>query len=133
MLRPRHEVSVKIAIYKADKSAVLIMKYPKILGLPGGHLEKKETPDEAMSRELQEELGITIRDFSGAGFFLRGERGSAVILGYTAIMPKDAVLRPPRPQFEEGVWMTKEEVKKLKHPETIATQYVQMILENWPK
>jgi len=31
---------------------------PGAVALPGGHLEAKELPDEALRREIQEELGI---------------------------------------------------------------------------
>jgi mutator protein MutT len=36
--------------------------YPNVWDLPGGHIDPGETPGQALVRELQEELGITIRE-----------------------------------------------------------------------
>ena len=33
--------------------------YPNVWDVPGGHCEPRETPEEALVRELQEEIGIT--------------------------------------------------------------------------
>lgn len=136
MLRPRHEVSVKAAIYKKDNSAVLVMHYlrgskaPWIYGLPGGHLEKDELPDAAMARELHEELGISISNFKKVDFFLRGGEKGSVILGYTATFPDDQELAPSDPDQEVGVWATREELQKLPN---FSPEYVRMVLENWPE
>jgi 8-oxo-dGTP diphosphatase len=35
--------------------------YAACLDIPGGHLEDDETPDQALARELHEELGIELR------------------------------------------------------------------------
>jgi mutator protein MutT len=35
--------------------------YPDVWDLPGGHIEPEESPREALSRELREELGIDVR------------------------------------------------------------------------
>lgn len=104
---PEHTVSVKIALFSQDLSNVLLMKYaPGHYGLPGGHLEHNELPDEALERELQEELGVTLDAYEQSGFFLRGERGTSVILGYKGIAPADLVLEPPHPEEEFGIWVS---------------------------
>lgn len=128
LFQTRHYVSVKLVMYSHDKKRVLVMRYPTRSGLPGGHLDAKETPDQALERELREELGITVKDFKRVDFFLRGRRGNSVILGYIAIAPKDIELDPPRPHKEYGEWVTPDQLASL----NIAENYKTFILDNWP-
>jgi 8-oxo-dGTP diphosphatase len=43
--------------------------YPDVWDLPGGHLEVGESPDQALVRELEEELGIVATRFVPLGIF----------------------------------------------------------------
>lgn len=61
---PRHEIAAAILV---DGDRVLMCHrhpdrrwYPDIWDLPGGHVEEGETPQGALVRELQEELGISV-------------------------------------------------------------------------
>ncbi|MBC7564888.1 NUDIX hydrolase [Candidatus Saccharibacteria bacterium] len=127
-----HEVSVKIALYSYDRTKVLIMVYPSsngMYGLPGGHVEERETPDQALLRELDEELGITLANFEKKSFFLRGGTEGSIILAYTASAPNDLVMTPPDPDKEFGAWMTVDELDGL---EKISPEYKKLVIENWP-
>lgn len=136
--RPLHEVSVKIVLYSHDLDKVAVMRYlvakktyPYVYGLPGGHVEANESPDEAIRREVTEELGVALIDgFDRIDFFLRNEKGSAIILAYRAILPVGMTIQSPEPDEEVGVWMTEGEVENL---EDIGTEYKRIILEHWPK
>ena len=53
-------------------------------GLPAGHVEADENPEEAAIREVEEETGLLVRSdgLSGAYFFEDHPRGSGVFLVY---------------------------------------------------
>lgn len=130
LFQTKHFVSVKLVMYSHDKKKVLIMRYPRRSGLPGGHLDARETPDQALSRELKEELGIKVDNFKKVDFFLRGRKGNSVILAYVAVAPKGIKLNPPHPEKEYGEWLDRQEVESL---EAISENYRSVILENWPE
>ena len=51
-----------VAGYVINKNKVLLIQHRKLdLWLPvGGHIEKDETPDDALLREIKEEVGIDV-------------------------------------------------------------------------
>jgi 8-oxo-dGTP diphosphatase len=51
------------------KRAAGQLLYPDAWDLPGGHLEAGESPDEALIRELKEELGIVPTRFAQLDIF----------------------------------------------------------------
>lgn len=127
---PKLEVSTKLALYSHDLSSVLIMRYPirGRNGLPGGHVEQKENPDETLKRELIEELSLIVNDAKRADFFLREGSKGPIILAYTAIASKDVEIVPTNPRFEYADWVKKEEIKNIVMP----PEYQRFLLENWP-
>ena len=131
MFYRKHYVSVKVALYSGDKQKVLIMKYSHgQYGLPGGHLDARELPVEAIARELMEELGIEVGDLKPADFFLHDKRGSAVILAYSGATNDNLVLNPTRPNHEIGVWMTRSDLESINN---IASEYKRFVFGNWPR
>ncbi len=121
-----HLVSVKVAVFSNDKSRVLVMRYPGGYGLPGGHLELDETPDEALEREFQEELGVSLPPAKRTDFFMVGR----LVLGFTATAPLDFAMNPPDPNKEHGVWVSRTEFDKI---DDIADAYRRLVIENWPQ
>lgn len=122
----RHRVSTKIAIYSNDLSSVLVMRYPRrgSTGLPGGHIDKNEMPDDTLKRELQEELSLSIDSMKRVDFFY----AKRIVLAYIAIAPADIVITPTNPKFEYSEWVTKDELKNT----NMHLEYIRFTLENWP-
>ena len=65
MNHPRELLSIAIGILRNTKNEVLLGKRTKgsLIGyweFPGGKIESNETPEEALFREFQEELGVEI-------------------------------------------------------------------------
>lgn len=124
-----HFVSTKVALYSADKTKVLVMQYSAArAGLPGGHLEADETPDQAIVREFREELGAALPPVTHADFFLRSSERGDVILGFTGTAPDDLTLAPPNPDYEHGVWVTRDELDNY----DLSSAYRTFVLSNWP-
>jgi 8-oxo-dGTP pyrophosphatase MutT (NUDIX family) len=130
MFRPKHHVSAKVALYSHDLGSVLVMYYPKrgTNGLPGGHVESKENPDDTIRRELIEELTLTVDTMKRTDFFLHKGNTGRVILAYTAIAPSEVSITPTDPKFEYAKWVTKNEFEAI----TMAPGYTRFVLENWP-
>lgn len=129
-MRPKNVVSTKIALYSHDLSSVLVMRYPirGLNGIPGGHVEPKENPDEAIKRELMEELTLSIDNLKRADFFLREGDHGPIILAYTAIAPANINIIPTHPKFEYAEWIAKETVDSV----VMSAEYKRFIRENWP-
>ncbi len=108
------------------------MHYPKSErnGLPGGHINHGEDPDDALVREVQEELGITVSGAKRTDFFRHEKPGERIILGYTLVAPKEFVSRPTEPGYEHDIWVTREELEALPN---MSNLYREFILNNWPK
>lgn len=127
----RYKVTVKAALYSVDHSSVLVLQFPaprsedNKYGLPGGHIDAGETPDEALARELQEELAISVPDAKRRDFFLH--QNGKIVLAYIGYAPLNLVMKPSRPEFEYGVWKTREEFEHI----DIDPGYKKFVLKNW--
>lgn len=126
-----HFVTSKIALFSHDKLRVLVThirinKPDEGYGLPGGHIDGDESPKQAMSREIQEELGILFSDFIEVDSF-RHQSGK-VVIGFTGIAPDGISLQCPNPDDEVGEWKTREEFEAL---DTGA--YREFVLKHWPR
>ena len=130
MLRPKNIVSTKIALYSHDASSVLIMRYPirNISGLPGGHVEQNENPDETIRRELLEELSLELNSMKRADFFLRESTHGPIILAFTARAGVDIFIKPTNPTFEYAEWVVKADITTIE----MSPEYKRFVLENWP-
>lgn len=58
--------AVKALIFKNDQ--LLLTKVPRGWDFPGGHIEQRETPEEALVREVIEETGIDLISYKMIGY-----------------------------------------------------------------
>lgn len=125
----KHYVTAKAAIYSDDGKEVLLTRLPfkdyKQNGLPGGHIDAGETPDVAMVRELQEELGITVNTLVHRDFFVH-ENGK-IVLGYVGRLARTTALTPSHPDRETGEWVTRQAFAET----DIDAGYKKFVLDNW--
>ena len=99
--------------------------YQDNLHIPGGGIEPGETPIEAVRREVEEEVGLTINDFSQVDFSwdslnYKGEPTVLVFLRFTGEIPHG---QNPTPSSDakELVWLRKSELLSGSHnPATLS-------------
>ncbi len=68
------KLDLVVAGYIIHKNRVLLIQHKKLdLWLPvGGHIEKNETPDDTLLREIKEEVGIGVEILNHTNFPIEG-------------------------------------------------------------
>lgn len=121
------KVSTKAAIFNSnhDKILVIHMVQKNDWGLPGGHIEESESPDDAMSRELVEECGLRSDNLVHKDFFIHSN--GKIILAYIGEV-NDMNLKSEQNELE-GIpkWITKSEFQTIQ----IEPNYRKFVLDNW--
>lgn len=126
--RDLHRVTCKCAIFNLDGTKVLLSDYGNEgYGLPGGHLDLGETPDQAMARELLEELGIDDIAFQHADFLLHPN--GKIVLGYTAQYSDTKELTIQLEEIKAAVWV---DVASIADGNIAVPSYGDFILNNQP-
>lgn len=123
--RPTFRVTCKVAIYDPTRQYVLVANYtPTKNGLPGGHLESHESPDDAMKRELQEEIGFVPYDLERKDFWIHSN--GKVVLGYIATAPRDQKFVVDPVELRSLDWVS---ISAISNGETIVESYDEFILK----
>lgn len=134
-MRKQFNVSTKAVVYNHNFSHVLMVYTNKSIngkwryGLPGGHIEDDESPDQTMIRELREECGIVVNNLRHADFFVHCT--GKLILGYVGSTDNDDI--KSQQNELEGIpkWLSRSEFEGIRTP--IDDNYRRLVLENWPK
>jgi 8-oxo-dGTP diphosphatase len=113
------KVDVVGAVIVNEKDEILCalrsqqMSLPGFWEFPGGKIEAGETPEDALKREIEEELGVKIEVGEQIADVTHEYPNVIVrlITYYATIVEKDAVLRAT--EHEKLEWLRREELKTL--------------------
>lgn len=109
--RNQERVSCKAALFTPDRTKVLLVEYlPNNFGLPGGHTESGETPEETMRRELREELGITDKILLERRDFWRHSDGK-IVLGFIGVIDISHKLIIDVNEIRAALWVKVADIK----------------------
>jgi 8-oxo-dGTP diphosphatase len=80
---------------------------------PGGRKRKRETPEEAATREVKEEVGITITDWTplGSYFHTRQHKKDTIYSVYAKVSSFDHKI--DRGEVGDSGWFTLDEIREL--------------------
>ena len=112
---PRKRSAVGVLIFKGDLLLVLEPTYKPNWLVPGGVVEKSESPLEAAIRECEEEIGVSvqIKSFLCADY-KRGndEIGDAVHFLFEGVVDEKEALRIDGKEIKSFHWMTSQEAMR---------------------
>ncbi len=101
--RSLFRVSCKAALYDPTGEKVLLSQYASgFYGLPGGHIDAGEMPDEAVHRELFEELGIKDVKLVHRDFWMH--QNGKVVLGFTGAIDASREIHIQEEELIAAVW-----------------------------
>lgn len=109
---PRKRSAVGVLIFKDEQLLVLEPTYKSNWLVPGGVVEKFESPLEAAIRECQEEIGIDveIESFLCADF-KRGDSitGDAIHYLFSAKLPMKFEIKIDESEIKNALWLSSDE------------------------
>lgn len=127
-MRELHRVSTKALILNKsmDKILLIHMTRRSDWGLPGGHVDKNENPDQAIERELAEECGVKCFNLSHRDFFVHSD--GKIILAYIGVLDDEFISSQQGDLEGVPVWLSRDEFEKI----NIEPVYREFISSNWP-
>jgi 8-oxo-dGTP pyrophosphatase MutT (NUDIX family) len=129
-MRKLFKISTKAALFNKTKDKILVihMERNNDFGLPGGHIDEDETPDEAIKRELIEECGIKCDNLRRKDFFMHSD--GKLILAYVGQIDNETLKSAQNNVEEVPKWLSKNEFINIYSIESV---YRNLVLDNWPE
>lgn len=125
-MRHTFRVSVKAAVFNHDKTKIAVIQInDDRFGLPGGHMEQNETIEQAISRELFEECGITKSNLQKSDFFMN--KTDRIILAFVGTTDQIDLLSQQNELEGVPLWVDKNQFTRL----NINPKYKDFVLKNW--
>jgi len=116
-MAPLFPVSVKAVVRREDK-VILLKNERDEWELPGGRLESAETPEQAVVRELEEELGAVIKVGGLIDAWVYHVAGKDVlILTYAARVENDPAIFEISHEHQDMGWFELDELDSLNLPD----------------
>ncbi len=126
VVRPRSH-GVKCVL--TDAGRVLLVRHtygPRAWELPGGAVKRREPPEDAVRREIEEELGLALEDVVSLGSFAaRMDRRRDIIHCFMAEIDRSKLVLDPV-EIKRAEWFARDEL-----PPRLG-RYVERILERLP-
>ena len=126
---PVFSAAVSMITLNPEKDKMLFLKQygNDFYVLPAGYVNKGESAEEALRREIKEELGVTVKDFSfnRSGYF---EKSQTLILNFTAVLDTEEI--KPNLEVDSFKWFDFEKAGESIKPNSLAQQFVLSFLEN---
>lgn len=114
-----------------NNNLILLEQYTKRnnykWGLPGGHLQTKETPEQALNRELKEELNITNISYKKIETIKFPYNKYIFNVFYSEENIDTNNLKFQKDEIFQVKWFTKEEINKLIKEEQIPRGYAYIL------
>lgn len=128
-----HTVSTKAVLLNETNDKVLMIRTPYGgFGLPGGHIDRGESPDDALHRELYEELGIEKGEYTNIHRrdFMRDDSTGRIILFYTGSLPESVELSLDPVEVLGVQWVSAEDIDTGSIPKGRYTEYILNLLRS---
>lgn len=110
MAQTTFPVSCKAILYNQDHTKVLVAEYgPGFFGLPGGHIDDDELPDEAVRRELVEELGLYDIRLAHSDFFRHPD--GRIVLFYVGVIDESTELLVDPTELSAAIWASLDDIQ----------------------
>jgi 8-oxo-dGTP pyrophosphatase MutT (NUDIX family) len=115
-IAPSFTVGAMAIIERADGSRLFVRHiYRKHWGVPGGLLERGETPEEAVAREVFEEVGLRIQLLGEPAVVVDADPQRVDIVFRARPIDEDDPVAAVSPEIEEVRWFPADQTPELQH------------------